>query len=55
MSRVQIYLRLLAEAIHDNQISEDGCVDLARALEGVPESYHDAAFYSFLGGERPKE
>lgn len=51
MSGVQKILIALAHALHDNQISEDGCDALAQALNGVPPEYHMEALKALLGVE----
>lgn len=49
MSETQEILIALAQALHDNQIREDGCDALARALNGVPPEYHMRALKALLG------
>ena len=49
MSDIQQFLTLMVDALHDNQLGEEGCADLCKALNGVPAEYHAAAFKAFLG------
>ena len=51
MSDIQQFLALMADALHNGALGEEGCSDLAKALNGVPAEYHAAAFKAFLGGE----
>ena len=51
MSDIQQFLALMADALHNGALGEEGCADLAKALNGVPAEYHAAAFKAFLGGE----
>jgi hypothetical protein len=51
MSGAQRILKALAAALHDNQISEDGCEALAQALNGVLPEYHMEALKALLGIE----
>ena len=51
MSDIQQFLTLMADALHIGALGEEGCADLAKALNGVPAEYHAAAFKAFLGGE----
>lgn len=51
MSDIQQFLLLMADALHNGALGEEGCSDLVKALNGVPAEYHVAAFKAFLGGE----
>lgn len=51
MSDIQQFLALMADALHNGALGEEGCADLCKALNGVPAEYHAAAFKAFLGGE----
>lgn len=51
MSDIQQFLALMADALHIGALGEEGCADLAKALNGVPAEYHAAAFKAFLGGD----
>ena len=51
MSDIQQFLALMADALHNGALGEEGCGDLAKALNGVPAEYHAAAFKAFLSGE----
>jgi len=51
MSDIQQFLALMTDALHNGALGEEGCADLAKALNGVPAEYHAAAFKAFLGGE----
>jgi hypothetical protein len=51
MSEVQKILKALADALHYNQIGEEGCSALAQALNGVPPEYHMEAFKALIGIE----
>lgn len=49
MSNIQEILKALAVALHDGLIGEEGCEDLAKALNGVPIEHHMNAFRALLG------
>lgn len=49
MSYIQEILKALAVALHDGLIGEEGCEDLAKALNGVPIEHHMNAFRALLG------
>ena len=49
MTDVQKILLAMATGYHDGQIGEEDCEGIAKALNGVPESYHMGALKSFLG------
>ena len=49
MSDIQHFLALMADALHNGALGEEGCADLCKALNGVPAEYHSAAFKAFLG------
>ena len=51
MSDIQQFLALMADALHNGALGEEGCADLAKALNGVPAEYHAAAFKAFLSGD----
>lgn len=51
MSDIQQFLALMADALHNGALGEEGCADLCKALNGVPAEYHVAAFKAFLSGE----
>lgn len=51
MSDIQQFLALMADALHNGALGEEGCADLCKALNGVPAEYHAAAFKAFLGSE----
>lgn len=51
MSDIQKFLALMADALHNGALGEEGCADLCKALNGVPAEYHAAAFKAFLGDE----
>ena len=51
MSDIQQFLTLMADALHNGALGEEGCADLCKALNGVPAEYHAAALKAFLGGE----
>ena len=51
MSDIQQFLALMADALHNGALGEEGCSDLAKALNGVPAEYHAAAFKAFLSSE----
>lgn len=51
MTDIQQILSLMADALHNGALGEEGCADLCKALNGVPAEYHAAAFKAFLGGE----
>lgn len=55
MSEVQEILIALAVALHANQIGEEGCDSLAKALDGVPEQYHMSALKALIGMEQTKD
>lgn len=55
MSNIQEILKALAVALHDGLIGEEGCEDLAKALNGVPTEYHMNAFRALLGIEPTNE
>jgi hypothetical protein len=48
MSETQEILIALAQALHDGQIGEEGCIALSDALFGVPREFHVTAFKAFL-------
>lgn len=51
MSDIQQFLTMMADALHNGALGEEGCADLCKALNGVPAEYHVAAFKAFLSGE----
>ena len=50
MSDIQEMLSNLADALQSKQITEDMCIAVRDALNGVPEEYHLAAFWHFIKG-----
>ena len=50
MSDIQEMLSYLADALQSKQITEDMCIAVMDALNGVPTEYHTAAFRKFLKG-----
>lgn len=55
MSNIQEILKALSVALHDGLIGEEGCEDLAKALNGVPIEHHMNAFRALLGIETTNE
>ncbi len=53
MTDVQLILTGLADSLHDNQISEDECLGVIKALRGVPPEHHMSVLKSFLGIDEP--
>lgn len=50
MSDIQEMLQELADALPSNQITEDMCIAVKDALNGVPTEYHITAFRQFIKG-----
>ena len=50
MSDIQEILSNMADALQSKQVTEDMCIAVRDALNGVPEEYHLAAFWQFIKG-----
>lgn len=53
MTEVQQILLAIADALHAGQLGEEGCADLAKALNGVPAGFHMDALKALLGMQAP--
>lgn len=54
MTDVQRIVSALADCLHDNQISEDECLGVLKALRGIPPEKHMDALKAFLSVEEPE-
>lgn len=54
MTDVQKIVSALADCLHDNQISEDECLGVLKALRGIPPEKHMDALKAFLSVEEPE-
>lgn len=50
MSDIQEVLSNLADALESKQITEDMCIAVRDALNGVPETHHKDALKAFIKG-----
>ena len=49
MTSEQELLKAMADALHNNQITEEVLLGLIKTLNGVPEVYHMDAIFAFFG------
>lgn len=54
MTDVQRIVSALSDCLHDNQISEDECLGVLKALRGIPPEKHMDALKAFLSVEEPE-
>lgn len=55
MTEVQKILTCLANCLHDNQISEDECLGVLKAMRGIPPEKHMDAFMAFIGADQEQQ
>lgn len=52
MTEIQEILLAMADALHNGQLGEEGCADVAKALDGVPSQFHMPALKALLDMEK---